>query len=120
MQKIWKHRRKIGYCICLTISAALLVWFAVQTVEFFLNTARQYQSFGEAARRFLLFLITASEPAFLLGISVALSAVGIKLSATAKQKKLARAALITEMVVLAVYALILVSMFVAFPQEWTN
>jgi hypothetical protein len=115
-----KNTRKIIYIVCLSLSAALLVWFGVQTILFLLNTAERYQSFGEAVKQFLLFVITAAEPMAILAFSVVLSGVGIKLSASSEQKKLARGVFIGEMIILALYALILLSMFVVFPEEWAG
>ena len=66
------------------------------------------------------FAVQAAEPLALLVISLVLSAVGIKLSATSGQKKFARALFVTEMIILALYALILLSMLVVFPEEFAG
>ena len=115
-----KNKKKIIYALCIVVSMLLLLWFVVQTALFLLDTAERYQSFGEAVKRLLLFAISAGEPAVVLAFSVVLSGVCIKLSSTPKQKKLARGIFIGEMIVLAIYALILLSMFVVFPEEWTG
>jgi hypothetical protein len=112
-----KNKRTLAYTVCLALSALLLLWFAVQMLLFLFETAENHYSFGEAVKKLLLFAMQAAEPLAVLVLSVVLSAVGIKLSATSGQKKLARALFIAEMILLALYALILLSMFVVFPEE---
>ena len=115
-----KTPKKIPCILCLSASALLLLWFGIQTVQFLIETAGRHASFGEAVKKLLQFALQAAEPLELLVISVVLSAVGIKLSATSGQKKLARALFVTEMVVLALYALVLMSMFLVFPEEFAG
>ncbi len=99
-------------------SAVLALWFVVQTVLFLLETASATPSFAEAAKKLLLFAMRAFAPGAILCGSVVFSGVSIKLAAQPRKKKIARALFVGEMVMLGIYALLLLSMFVAFPEEW--
>lgn len=113
-----QKRKTYLYVACLVLSCGLAIWFMVQTGLFLMNTAAQYQSFSEAVKQLLSFAMTAFVPAAILCASVVLAGVGIKVSADARQKKIARGIFAAEMVLLGIYALLVLSMFVVFPEEW--